>query len=524
MGCQMFSSSTRRRTFAVAGIAAGLAAALALTACAGGDSKSGGDQSASEQVMIYGVSSDPPQPITGVSQGAAMNTLLAMVHRGLLQFKNDGTVEDGLATVEQTDDKTYVFTLRENLTFNDGSELTVDNVKNTLDYIRNPDNGTFLAPLLTDIESVQIDGTNNVTVKLTAPNNVFLQTLALPYASIVPDTSLNAETANWIGAGPFSMTSLEQGVGLTMEKYDGYFEADSVALDTIEVKFYPDGEARTNALLSGDVDLIDYVTWENFDRVSDAGFTLASVDGPFQFVQFNVENTPFADPKVRQAVAYALNRDNSVLAAFQGNASPLYGVSVLESDGAYDPNLANIWEYDPKKAKDLLAEAGYPNGFDATILATSQYTFLQDNALSVQEDLRAVGINATLDAPDWAGRIAKGNEGDYDLAVSGDTGIVSDASYLRAWAVDGRTYNVSWGYKNDEIASLIEDGLRVADDAEKHAIYQEVREIWKKDVPFASLNVRAQAFGHSEAVQGFEPLPGTLVFFSGYNFADISMK
>ena len=521
-------SRSRKPRFSrvASGLALGLAAALALSACSGGDDgNSGGDSGSAEQVLTFGLSADPPQPITGVSQGAAMNQLLAMVHRGLVQLQPDGSIDMGLAeSVDQPDDTTYVFTLREGLTFNDGSELTADNVKNTLDYVRDSSNGTFLAPVLTDIDSIESDGDRSVTITLSNPNTAFLEMLALPYASIVPDASLNPDTANWIGAGPFRMTNLDQGIGLTMEKNEDYYDADKVQLDSIEVRFYADGEARTNALLSGDVDLIDYVTWENFERVEDAGFTVDSVDGPFQYVQFNVIDTPFADPKVRQAVAYALNRDNSVIAAFQGNASPLYGVSILESDAAYDDNLANMWEYDPEKAKELLAEAGYPDGFDATLLATSQYTFLQDNALSVQEDLRAIGINATLDAPDWAGRIAKGNEGDYDMAVSGDTGILTDPSYLRTWVTDGRTYNVGWGYENTEISDLLQQGLRATDDAEKHEIYQQIRDLWVEDVPFAPLNVRAQAYGYSDSVEGFNPLPGTLVFFSGYNFENVSMK
>lgn len=520
----MLHSQNRRFRRLTSALALGVAAVLALSACSGSGPKDSG-ATAGEQVLTFGLSSDPPQPITGVSQGAAVNALLAMVHRGLTQFNTDGSIGDGLAeNVEQPDDTTYIFTLREGLTFNDGKQLSADNVKSTLDYIRNRENGTFLAPMLSSVASVESDGKRTVTVNLETPNTAFLEMLALPYASIVPDASLDPEVPNWVGAGPFSMTNLEQGIGVTMEKYEGYYGAENVALDRIEVKFYPDGEARTNALLSGDVDLIDYVTWENFDRVAEAGFTVDSVNGPFQFVQFNVDGTPFADPKVRQAVAYSLNRDNSVLAAFQGNGSPLYGVSVLESDPAYDKNLSEMWDYDPEKARQLLADAGYPDGFDATLLTTSQYTFLQDNALSVKEDLAAVGINATLDSPDWAGRIAKGNEGDYDLAVSGDTGILTDPSYLRTWVVDGRTYNVSWGYKNDKIKDLIDEGLRSTDGAEKHAVYQKVRELWKEDVPFASLNVRAQAYGYSDAVQGFETLPGTLIFFTAYNFEKISMK
>ncbi|MBS3182941.1 ABC transporter substrate-binding protein [Leucobacter manosquensis] len=504
----------------------GAVAALALSGCGGSSAnESDGGDGAAEQVLTFGLSADPAQPITGAAQGTAVNQLLTMVHRGLMSFGADGEAVPALAeTVDTPDDTTFVFTLHEGLTFSDDSPLTADNVKNTLDYYRDAANGSQLAAPFADVETVESDGDLQVTVSLSQPNTAFLQYLALPFAAIVPDASLNPETANWIGAGPWEMTNLDQGIGLTMEKNEGYYDADNVALDGIDVKFYADGEARTNALLSGDVDLIDYVTWENFDRVADAGFTVDQVNGPFQFVQFNVEDGPFADPKVRQAVAHALNRENSVLAAFQSNGEALNGLSISESDPAYDENLENLWEYDPEKAKSLLAEAGYEDGFPATLLATSQYTFLQDNALSVQEDLKAIGIDVTLDAPDWSTRVSKGNEGEYDIAVSGDTGMVADPSYLLNWVTDGRNYNVSWGYGNEEITSLISDGLQATDDATKHEIYQEIGELWAEDVPFASLNTRAQAYGYSDDVAGFSNLPGTLTFYSGYMLANTSMQ
>ena len=521
----MSSSRPQRLQPWLTALSLGAVAALALTSCSGSSSTDSSGDGSAEQVLTFGLSADPAQPITGASQGTAVNQLLTMVHRGLTTFDAEGEAVPALAeTIDTPDDTTYVFTLHEGLTFNDDSALTADNVKNTLDYYRDPANGSQLAALLADIDSIESDGASKVTVTLSQPNNAFLQYLALPYAGIVPDASLNPETANWIGAGPWEMTNLDQGIGLTMEKNDGYYDAANIALDEIEVKFYADGEARTNALLSGDVDLIDYVTWENFDRVADAGFTVDQVNGPFQYVQFNVEDGPFADPKVRQAVAHALNRDNSVLAAFQSNGTALSGVSVPETDPAYDENLANLWSYDPEKAKSLLAEAGYPDGFPATLLSTSQYTFLQDNALSVQEDLKAIGIDVTLDAPDWSTRVSQGNEGKYDIAVSGDNGAVADPSYLINWVTDDRTYNVSWGYENEEIADLIGQGLQTNDDAEKHRIYQEIGEIWAEDVPFASLNTRAQAYGYSDEVQGFSNLPGTLTFYSGYMLANTSMQ
>lgn len=506
----------------IGAVAFGAASILVLAGCGGsGDS---GDSGSGSQTLTFGLSAEPATPITGMQQGGAVNQLLTMVHRGLMTYDESGAVAPGLAeSVDTTDPTSYVFTLRPDLTFHDDTPLTAENVKNSLDYYRDPENGSQLAAGLKDITDIATDG-DTVTITLAQPNTAFLQYLALPFAAIVPDASLNAETPNWVGAGPFEMTDLEQGIGLTVEKSDNYYDADDVALDSIEVKFYPDGEARTNALLSGDVDMIEYVPWENFQRVSDAGLTVDAQQGPFQYVQFNVTDGPFADPKVRQAVAYALNRENAVLAAFQSNGAPLNGIVIPEDDPAYDPAAADLWSYDPEKAKELLAEAGYPDGFSATLLSTSQYTFLQDNALSVQEDLRAIGIDVTLDAPDWSTRVSKGNAGEYDIAVSGDAGVVTDPSYLLNWVVDSRNFNVGWGYSNDTLRGLIEEGLRSSDDDAKRDIYAQVAELWAEEVPFASINTREQAYAYNDRVSGFETLPGFLVFYSSLNLAHASVE
>ncbi|WP_449407041.1 ABC transporter substrate-binding protein [Microbacterium maritypicum] len=509
----------------IGAVAFGAASVLVLAGCGGsGDSgDAGGD--GGPQTLTFGLSADPATPITGMQQGGAVNQLLSLVHRGLMTYDETGAVVPGVAESVDTSDPTkYVFTLYPDMTFSDDSPLTSENVKNSLDYYRDPANGSQLAAGLKDITDITADG-DTVTITLAQPNTAFLQYLALPFAAIVPDASLNPDTPNWVGAGPFEMTNLDQGIGLTVEKNDAYYDAADVALDSIEVKFYLDGEARTNALLSGDVDMIEYVPWENFQRVSDAGLTVDAQQGPFQYVQFNVTEGPFADPKVRQAVAYALNRENAVTAAFQSNGAPLDGIVIPEDDPAYDPKAAELWSYDPEKAKDLLAEAGYPDGFSATLLSTSQYTFLQDNALSVQEDLRAVGIDVTLDAPDWSTRVSKGNAGEYDIAVSGDAGVITDPSYLLNWVVDSRNFNVGWGYSNDTLRGLIEDGLRAADDdAAKKEIYEQIADIWAEDVPFASINTREQAYAYSDKVKGFETLPGFLVFYSSLNLAHASVE
>ncbi|WP_237248775.1 ABC transporter substrate-binding protein [Spelaeicoccus albus] len=441
-----------------------------------------------------------------------------------MAYDANGKLIPGLAkSVKNPNPKTYVFTLRKHLEFQNGKRVTPAIVKTNLEYYGDKKTGSGLYTGLKYIESIET-GAHSVTVHLDGPDTAFLQWLAVPTAAIVPKSSLNKTTSNKIGAGPFKLTKYQPGIGMTFVKFKKYYGAKSVKLHKIEMKFYADAQSRVNALTSGDVDLIDYVPWPNWNKLAKTpGVTVAGQQGPFQYVQFNVTKKPFSNPKVRQAVAYAVNRKNSVAAAFQGHGKPLDGVVIPKSDPAYDPQYANLWSHDPAKAKKLLAQAGYPNGFKATLLTTSQYQFLEDLGLSVQSDLKAIGIDVKMDSPDWATRTKKGNSGDYDLAVSGGAGRITDPSYLMGHVSGPANYNNSYGYDNPKLNAALLAGLRASTPTEKKAAYGKAQQIIKTDVPFASLNTRSQAFAYSSKVKGFKNLPGFLTFYGGYSFPDVHM-
>ena len=514
---------TRRLSKATTLTALAAASVLALSACGGGGTEGGGSGS---DTLRFGISNEPANLITGVDQGTVGNTMMTLIHRGLMSYDKEGKVIEGLAeSVEMTDPTTYTFKLRPDLTFHDGSPITANNVKASLEYYANKANGSTLFVGLQDIKSVEVKDDHSGVIHLAGPNSAFLEYLAIPTAAIVPDKSLAKDVPNQIGAGPFVLEEHNRGVNLVLNKFDKYYGADDVKLPGIDMSFYSDGSARTNALLGGDVDIIDYVPWPDYDRVSGtSGMTLDAQSGPLQFIQFNVTKGPFADAKVRQAVAYALNRENAIEAAFQGHGKPLTGVTIPEDNPAYDPANTGLFSHDVSKAKDLLAEAGYPDGFEAKMLTTSQYTFLQDTALSAQADLAAIGIKVTLDAPDWSTRVAKGNSGDYDLAVAGGAGIVADPTYIKGLVSGPNSFLRSFGYDNPALNTKLDDGLRATDDQAKKAAYNEALKIMQADVPYAPINTREQAFAYNSKVKGFKSLPGFLSFYSGYTFADTSLS
>lgn len=518
--------TTRHIRKHLATLASALTVAAILTGCSAASPSSTTSVSASgDQTIRFGISNQIPKLITGADQGAAVDTVMTLIHRGLMAYDGDGKLIPGVAaSVKNPTPETYVFTMRKNLVFQNNTPVTAADVKADLEYYSNKSNGSALASGLQYIKSIDT-ASDTVTIHLTGPDTAFLQWLAYPEAAIVPTSSLNSSTPNNIGVGPFKLANYQAGVGMTLVKFDKYYGASSVQLKNVDIKFYPDGQARVNALTSGDVDLIDYVPWPNWNKLAKtSGITVAGQQGPFQYVQFNVTKPPFNNPKVREAVAYALNRKNSVAVAFQGHGEPLAGIVIPKTDPAYNAKYANMWSYDPAKAKDLLAEAGYPNGFSTTLLTTSQYTFLQDLGLSVQSDLQAIGIKITMDAPDWATRIQKGNAGDYGIAVSGGAGDVTDPAYLQADVSGPANYNNSFGYNNPDLNAALQAGLQASTDAAKHAAYTTVQQIFQKDVPFASLNTRSQAFAYNSHVKGFKNLPGFLTFYGGYSFPDVHMS
>lgn len=524
----VLSGPGTRRLSKAASLTAALAAAsmLALSACAGGGGTESSGSGSGTEAIRFGISNEPGNLITGVDQGAVGNTMMTFIHRGLTAYNNEGKVVEGLAeSVEMTDPTTYTFKLRPGLTFHDGSPVTASNVKASLEYYANKANGSTLLVGLQDIKEVEVKDDHAGVIHLSGPNSAFLEYLAIPTAAIVPDKSLAKDVPNQIGAGPFVLKEHNRGVNLVLTKFDQFYNADEVKLPGIDVSFYSDGSARTNALLGGDVDIIDYVPWPDYDRVSGTdGMTLDAKTGPLQFIQFNVTKGPFADAKVRQAVGYALNRENAVEAAFQGHGKPLTGITIPQDNPAYDPANTGLFSYDVAKAKSLLAEAGYPNGFEAKMLTTSQYTFLQDTALSAQADLAAIGIKVTLDAPDWSTRVAKGNSGDYDLAVAGGAGVVADPTYIKGLVSGPNSFLRSFGYDNPALNAKLDEGLRATTDEAKKAAYNAALKIMQADVPYAPINTREQAFAYNSKVSGFKTLPGFLSFYSGYSFTDISFS
>lgn len=465
-------------------------------------------------ILRYALSAYPPSFDMWASTGSAAGAFKQMIHRGLTSFAPDGSLRGELAESYSVDENgVWTFNLREAY-FHDGKKVIAADVKYTIEQVAAEDSTAFRRAQMASI--TQIDTPDDMTVKLTlaAPTAVVPTWFANFHMPILQD---GAEKTSTVGAGPFVFDSLERGEKITLTAFDNYYKSGEPKLKGIEAIVYSDENLRVAALEAGDVDLIEYVPWASMGRIEDnPGLKLDTVPGPFMYLTFNGTKPPFNNPLVRKAMGHAIVREDVVAAAFYERGAPLHHMPIDPSSEFYNPDLANGWDYDPEKAKALLAEAGYPDGFSCTILSTAQYGMHQSTAEVVQAYLSMIGINATLDLPDWSTRVQKGNDGQYDMAIMGTAADSNDPDGLTN-VMDGSlkpSFVRSYGIEIPEITEALNAGRVEFDTAKRKEIYHAMESATIEQSPLVFLCSRAQGYAMQSSVSGFANLPGQLTFYS----------
>ena len=465
----------------------------------------------------YGLSAFPPNLQPWVSVGASAGTVKMLIHRSLVAYDRTGTLQGELASAWSVgEDGAWTFKLRPGVLFQNGETVTADDVKWTIEQIAGERSTAYMRTQFQEVSRIEIP--DPLTVRLvTKSRQATLPTWFANYN--MPIVWRKSDPAKPVGCGPFRLIGQERGTSLELEAFDKYYKPGLPKLRGIKFIAYPDENLRQTALRSGDVDMIEYVPWQSMTAVEqDPRLKLDSVDGAaFMDVLFNGTKPPFSDARVRRAVAHAVRREDIVQAAFFGRGKVLEGVPLQEGTPWYDEKLAHGWNYDPERAKALLAEAGYAGGFQTTLLATAQFNMHKDTAEIVQQYLAAIGIQCELKLPDWSTRVALGSSGRYDIAVHGVSGDNNDPDGL-AGVIDtslAPSQGRSFGVSAPRTVAALARGRAEFDEAKRVAIYKEMQAAALEEVPLAGLAWRSQGFGMDRRVTGFTNLPGALSVSSG---------
>lgn len=489
---------------------------------------------ASAQGTVYfGISGEPTTMDPMMQTGTTFRTVKLAIHRGLINYDVDGSLSPELAeSYEISEDGTELtFHLREAF-FHDGAPVTVEDVVASLDRIRDPEGTASFRNELSAITDIEVIDDRTIKLILAEPSLAMIHYLALPESVIVPASWIEAfaddPNATPIGAGPFQFVNWARGRELVVERFDDYYKEGKPHLDTVHYVFYADENTRVNAIRSGDVDIIDYVPARDLESLdADPDIRNERTFGPFMGLQFNTEFEPFSNPLVRQAIAYAVDRQVIINTAFNGIGTPIYGIAIPEGYLGYSEEKADYFTHDVERARELMVEAGYPDGFEARLLASAQYSFHQNTAVAIQSELAQIGIEVTLDLPDWAGRMAKAAVADYDFTVMGSLGEITDPDWLSNYYYGGtqlvRTNNSPY-FQDDRIDELLDTARATVDEAERVALYDEFVDRALELSPLVFFMWRDQSYAVRENVQDFTNMPAFLSFQSGFSIENTRLE
>ena len=454
-----------------------------------------------------------------VIQGDRTGWILGQVCEGLLNYDQNMNIVPWLAESWEIseDGRAYTFHLVKGVKFHNGREMTAEDVKFSFERILDPNTGSRRRTNLEVIESIEVIDTHTAKVILKNRFSPFLSYLVGAYGAIIPKESLDQEgkVSHPVGTGPFTFVEWVKNDHLSLAKNANYWRKGVPYLDQIVFKPLPDEAVRLTALRTGAVDIIHSLPEKMLPvltKKEQKEFTLQVQPGvSWRMVIMNNRTPPFDNVTLRQAVNYALDREELMTALTWGFGTVKNQIWPKDSFWHMDNPAVS---YDPEKAKQLLKEAGYPDGIDVSLEVKPGFLPVAE---VVQDQLNRVGFRVKLGVLDWASLKPKMKNYEYQMAVSG-AGWYSDpdARYGRFYSEDGPANYFAGGYKNERVNELIKQGREEVKPEKRKAIYAEVFTILQEEVPHLMLFHLPMTHAWRKDVQGFSvSAQGDLFFAEG---------
>lgn len=456
-----------------------------LCGCTGGTGHSGDDPASAQSgelpngnSVTVGIAQDLSNLDPQLAKTAGIREVLFNIFEGLVKAGPDGTLIPAVASDYELskDATTYTFTLREGVTFHDGKPVTAEDVVYSLERCAGSENdGKPLVSAFSAVQSIEAPDENHVVVTLKEPGLEFINSMT---AAIIPKGSGPSITDTMTGTGPFKFVSYAAQDSLVMEKYDGYWNQEKAAsLDKVTFKIVPDVNAMVIGLKGGTLDMVIHLPNTLESQVRD-GFTVH--EDTMKLVQalyLNNAVKPFDNELVRQAMYYAIDVDEIIQFVCDGAGVPT-GTSMYPAKERYFvPGLAEKYPHDVGKARELLAQAGYPDGFEMSITVPSNYAQHMETAEVIIEQLKQAGITASLVPVEWESWVSDVYRGrDFQATVCG---IAADDMTAREMLVRYMSDNQKnfINFADEEFDGAVAQAMAAADEEEQTRLYKRAEEI-----------------------------------------------
>ncbi|WP_083283642.1 ABC transporter substrate-binding protein [Humibacillus sp. DSM 29435] len=508
------SSRRWRRT----GLAAAVVGALALSACSsdpGTPSTNPGTGGAGASEVDTLIIANPVKVDTLDPQVASVNESIWLdqnLYSGLVQADPEGKkIVPDLATDWEvsSDALTYTFHLRD-AKFSDGSPVLASDVKFSIDRAKAYDGGWGF--LITAVKEVSAPDAKTVVVKLSKPHAPLLADLAMYAYSVLPEKLVKAQGDKFftkpVGSGPFAVSTYAPTSEIDLVRNDNYY-GTAPKIKNVKIKIITNDNARVLALQSGDVDVIENPPG-NLTKQIEANpklqvdlFPSTRVD----FIQMNTKDKHFSDVRVRQAVQAAADLKQINKLAYSDTGTP--ATSFMPYKMLYWNDQLPEPTVDLAKAKQLMADAGFPNGFSTNLVTVSGDAAGQAQAVSLKDSLAKIGIDVKIESYELVTAYDKERNGEYGLGERYWTNDIIDPDEVVTFGVvvdaGSNSFNTSWS--DPTATKLAKDARSEPDVAKREEMYRQIQKIVYDQVPYLPINYPPFRYASGKWVKGFKASP-----------------
>ena len=443
---------------------------------------------------------DPQKATDSVSR-----SIIKLINQTLVYIDNEGNIVPELAQeITKVSPKETLIKIKNDIKFSNGETLTIDDVLFSLERAKASPKMSQDLYMIESFEKVD-DRTLKINTLYDAGN--LLHKLASGGVAIVNKKAFEEDENNIVGTGMFKLKEWVAGEKLVLERNE-FFKDSKSNVDTLVVKFVPEANSRMIMLETGEIDLARDLLPLDFKKISeDTKFTTVEIETPSNmFLGFDLRNELLADKRVRQAIAYAINNEDLVKTVFNGSASvatspvPKITTGHNENSNNYPQNI--------EKAKQLLAEAGYPNGFNIELFVSEDNQRI-DMAVIIQDNLKKIGINAEIKTFQWAAYVSTIENPNIikplfimSWNISNDDPDEVLYPLYHSSQIDAHT-NVVF-YKNEKFDNLISEARETTDKDKRMKLYEEAQDIIQEDLPHYTLVYPKQNFAYKASIKNIK--------------------
>ncbi len=475
---------------------------LALTLCGCSGKRQG--ESTESQITI-GIpqdvedSLDPHKAVAAGTEEVFFN-----MFEGLVKPDSDGNLNPAVASDYKVseDKKTYTFTLREGVKFHDGSTVTVEDVKYSIERCADTSKGDLLVEAFTNIAAVNTPDSKTVEIVLKESDADFLAALD---SAVIPASNTDPDRVA-IGTGPYKFVSHAPQESFVMEKFQDYW-GEKAHIEKVILKVCANADSIVMNLNGGSIDMYARLTATQASQLNGEFEVLEGTMNLVQALYLNHDAKPFDNEKVRQALCYAVDKQYILDMTSDGHGTPV-GSSMFPAFGKYYmPELATYYTKDVARAKQLLAEAGYPDGFSFTLKVPSNYAPHVEAAQVLAQELKAINVDAKIELIEWETWVSDVYAGrEFEGTVVGlDASSLTASSMLVRFTSDSSKNFIN--YDNPEYDEVYRKAQTSVDEDVRTAAFKECQQILTETAANVYIQDMAEFVALNKKYAGYEFYP-----------------